>query len=217
MGRTQTFDTATAVGAARDVFWRLGYDATSLGDLERATGLGRSSLYHAFGSKRGLFDAAVESYLDEIVRPRLAALTAQADDGGRLAAGGAAPTGTAAGDPAAAREALAGYFAEMAGAVAAVEHDDERAGCLLLVSTAGLAGHDATVRAAVDAYRAELSSAFSAALGRALPGASAADLEGRARLFTSLVVGALTLARVNRDEAVETLRLGEGMSRGLAG
>lgn len=199
MGRTQTFDTATAVGAARDVFWRLGYDATSLGDLERATGLGRSSLYHAFGSKRGLFDAAVESYLDEIVRPRLAALTATA------------------GDPAAAREALAGYFAEMAGAVAAVEYDDERAGCLLLVSTAGLAGHDATVRAAVDAYRAELSSAFSAALGRALPEASAADLEGRVRLFTSLVVGALTLARVNRDEAVETLRLGEGMSRGLAG
>jgi AcrR family transcriptional regulator len=202
MGRTQTFDTATAVGAARDVFWRLGYDATSLGDLERATGLGRSSLYHAFGSKRGLFDAAVESYLDEIVRPRLAALTGE---------------GSGVSGPAAAREALAGYFAEMAAAVAAVEYDDERAGCLLLVSTAGLAGHDATVRAAVDAYRAELSSAFSAALGRALPEAPAADLEGRARLFTSLVIGALTLARVNRDEAVATLRLAEGMAGELGG
>ena len=198
MGRTQTFDTATAVGAARDVFWRLGYDATSLGDLERATGLGRSSLYHAFGSKRGLFDAAVESYLDEIVRPRLAALTA-------------------AGESSAAREALAEYFAEMAGAVAALDHDDERAGCLLLVSTAGQAGHDAAVRAAVDSYRAELFSAFSAALGRALPEALASEIEGRARLFTSLVVGALTLARVNRDEAVATLRLAEGMADALAG
>jgi AcrR family transcriptional regulator len=217
MGRTQTFDTATAVGAARDVFWRLGYDATSLGDLEQATGLGRSSLYHAFGSKRGLFDAAVESYLDGIVRPRLAPLAAGGGDGGRPAAGGAASAGATAGESARAREVLAGYFAEMAGAVAALDHGDERAGCLLLVSTAGLAGHDATVRAAVDAYRAELSSAFFAALGRALPGASAADLEDRARLFTSLVVGALTLARVNRDEAVATLRLAEGLAQGMAG
>ncbi|MDD0859753.1 TetR/AcrR family transcriptional regulator [Arthrobacter alpinus] len=42
-----------------------------LPDLERATGLSRSSIYHAFGSKRGLFDAAVASYLSEIIRPRL--------------------------------------------------------------------------------------------------------------------------------------------------
>ncbi|MFB0834228.1 TetR/AcrR family transcriptional regulator [Arthrobacter halodurans] len=196
MGRTQSFDTATVVGAARDVFWRLGYDATSLGDLERATGLGRSSLYHAFGSKRGLFDAAVENYLDEIVRPRLAGLT-----GGDASADGD--------DPAAARAALRSYFAEMSDAVATLGHDDGRAGCLLLISTAGQAGHDAMVRGAVDAYRAELVAAFSAAVRRALPGAATDAVERRARLYTALVVAALTLARVNREEAVATLRLAE--------
>ena len=57
--------------AARTVFWEHGFEAASLPALERATGLNRSSIYHGFGSKRGLFDAAVASYLDEVVRPRL--------------------------------------------------------------------------------------------------------------------------------------------------
>ena len=71
MGRTQTFDTDEAVRSARDVFWDKGFEGTSLADLEVATGLSRSSLYHAFTSKRGLFDAAVQDYLDTIIRPRL--------------------------------------------------------------------------------------------------------------------------------------------------
>ena len=48
MGRTATFDRADAVRAARGVFWNQGYEATSIPDLEQATGLKRSSLYHAF-------------------------------------------------------------------------------------------------------------------------------------------------------------------------
>jgi len=64
MGRTRTFDEDAVVRAARDVFWQHGYAEASVPDLEAATGLGRSSLYHSFGSKRELFDAAIESYLD---------------------------------------------------------------------------------------------------------------------------------------------------------
>lgn len=74
MGRTPTYDRLEVVRAARGVFWRTGYEGASLPELEEATGLARSSLYHAFGSKRGLYDAAVESYLDEMVRPRLVPL-----------------------------------------------------------------------------------------------------------------------------------------------
>lgn len=76
MGRTQAFDTTEVIRAARDVFWEQGFEGAPLPELERATGLSRSSIYHAFGSKRGLFDAAVESYLDEVIRPRLAPLKA---------------------------------------------------------------------------------------------------------------------------------------------
>src|SRR5690242_13855547 len=44
---------------------------TSIGELEQHTGLDRSSLYHAFGSKEALFDAALRSYLKEAIETRL--------------------------------------------------------------------------------------------------------------------------------------------------
>ncbi len=52
MPRVQEFDTDTVVARARDLFWDKGFEATSVPDLERVTGLNRSSLYNAFGSKR---------------------------------------------------------------------------------------------------------------------------------------------------------------------
>ena len=56
MARTQSFDRDTVVRAARTLFWTVGYESASIPELETATGLSRSSIYNAFGSKRGLFD-----------------------------------------------------------------------------------------------------------------------------------------------------------------
>lgn len=47
------------------VFWRKGYEATSLTDLLAATGLSKSSLYATFGGKRELFLAAFDAYRQE--------------------------------------------------------------------------------------------------------------------------------------------------------
>lgn len=77
MARTLAFDSITVIKSARSLFWAKGFEAASIPDLEAATGLSRSSIYNSFGSKRGLFDAAVQSYLDEIVRPRLQPLMAE--------------------------------------------------------------------------------------------------------------------------------------------
>lgn len=74
MGRTRSFAEDEAVHAALGAFWGGGYESTAVPELERVTGLSRSSIYHSFGSKRGLFDAAVTAYLDDVVRPRLAPL-----------------------------------------------------------------------------------------------------------------------------------------------
>ena len=43
MGRIQMFETVSVVRAARDVFWDKGFEATSVADLEEATGLRRNS------------------------------------------------------------------------------------------------------------------------------------------------------------------------------
>lgn len=61
MGRTRSFDEATVVASAAEQFRSNGYEGTSLDDLLRVTGLHRGSLYQAFGSKRGLFLAALTS------------------------------------------------------------------------------------------------------------------------------------------------------------
>ena len=45
------------------LFWRHGYEATSLNDLTKAMGVTPPSLYTVFGDKKGLFRAAVARYL----------------------------------------------------------------------------------------------------------------------------------------------------------
>ncbi len=45
-----------------DVFWRHGYEGASMAELTKAMGLNSPSIYVAFGSKRGLFDAVLDRY-----------------------------------------------------------------------------------------------------------------------------------------------------------
>ena len=62
MGRPREFDLNDTLERAMQVFWAKGYGATSLDDLCASTGLGRSSLYAAFGDKQGLYLSALERY-----------------------------------------------------------------------------------------------------------------------------------------------------------
>lgn len=68
MARPQEFNTTEALHQAMRVFWRKGYEATSLADLLDATGLSKSSLYGTFGGKRELFLAAFDAYREERIR-----------------------------------------------------------------------------------------------------------------------------------------------------
>jgi TetR/AcrR family transcriptional repressor of nem operon len=64
VGRPKEFDPDTAVAQAMDVFWSQGYAATTPQGLSEALGIGKGSLYNAFGGKRQLYDLALERYLD---------------------------------------------------------------------------------------------------------------------------------------------------------
>lgn len=62
MGRPKQFDTEEVLYKAVKVFWRQGYNATSVEDLVNALGINRASLYDTFGDKQSLFNKAIESY-----------------------------------------------------------------------------------------------------------------------------------------------------------
>ena len=62
-GQGRRFDTPAALTKAMEIFWRNGYEGTSISELTKAMGITASSLYAAFGGKRQLFDLVVEHYL----------------------------------------------------------------------------------------------------------------------------------------------------------
>jgi TetR/AcrR family transcriptional regulator, copper-responsive repressor len=63
-GRPRSFDSAVALDGAAQVFWAKGFADTSLDDLSAAMGMGRPSIYNAFGDKEALFIRALERYRD---------------------------------------------------------------------------------------------------------------------------------------------------------
>jgi AcrR family transcriptional regulator len=193
VGRTQSFDRETAVRGARAVFWQSGYEDASVPDLERATGLSRSSIYNAFGSKRGLFDAAVQNYLDEVVRPRLGPLQ-EAQVG-----------------PGAITDYLDGLREALRGAGSAPAAN----GCLLINAAGAPIAHDAEVARVIAAYRDELRAAVGRGIAARLPEAAAADRERLADAVTGLVVAAFALVRIAPEEASRSLLTARGLIDGF--
>ena len=52
-------------------FWTKGYEATGVAELCSEMGLGRQSLYNAFGDKEALFAEALERYQDVQLKPMI--------------------------------------------------------------------------------------------------------------------------------------------------
>jgi AcrR family transcriptional regulator len=62
-GRPREFDQERALDLALELFWRQGYEGTSIADLRNAIGITAPSLYAAFGSKEELYRRVLEHYL----------------------------------------------------------------------------------------------------------------------------------------------------------
>src|ERR1700739_3614111 len=67
MARPRTFDPDEALDAARDVFWKKGFQATSLDEITAASGLAKPSLYAAFGDKNALFLKVLDRYHERLL------------------------------------------------------------------------------------------------------------------------------------------------------
>ena len=194
MGRTETFDRPQVIRAAREVFWRFGYESTSIPELEQATGLRRSSLYNSFGSKRGLYDAAVQNYLDEVVRPRLQPLVH---------------------DPVS-PVAIVEYLVGLREAFLRADQAKAAQGCLLLNSCGAPIVHDPEIARVVASVHAERRAALARGIAARFGTADQSAVDSLTDTVAGLVIAAFTLARVDTaqaahciDVALETVRTAE--------
>ena len=62
MPRTPKFHRETALNNALKLFWRKGYHATSMKDIEEEMDMRPGSIYAAFGNKEALFKETLEEY-----------------------------------------------------------------------------------------------------------------------------------------------------------
>ncbi|RZI57879.1 MAG: TetR/AcrR family transcriptional regulator [Zymomonas sp.] len=154
------------------LFWRHGYEATSVADLTRAMGITPPSLYAAFGDKRRLFLEAVERYLGGL-------------EAVEQSIGGAASAYDAARDL-------------LVSAVLGDTGDDTPPGCLLASSLVTSSSEADTVRETLAAIRRGIEAALRARIERdiregLLPRGS--DAEALAGHVFAVVQGMSTLAK----------------------
>jgi TetR/AcrR family transcriptional repressor of nem operon len=76
MPRPRSFDEDAVLDQAVQLFRERGYEGTSLADLESYLGLGRQSIYNAFGDKQTLFLKALDRYRRAVAEGALAELNA---------------------------------------------------------------------------------------------------------------------------------------------
>jgi TetR/AcrR family transcriptional repressor of nem operon len=180
--RPRQFEREDVVQKALEIFWRQGYQATSVQDLVAATGLNRGSLYDTFGDKHGLFLEVVEYYRSHVTARRLAKLE----------------------EPGPAREKIATFFKEV---VEFSLGEGRLLGCLMTNSAIELAPHDRDTRLAVAANMGAMEAAFRRVLTRAKrDGELAADKSPTdlARFLTATANGLRVMAKVSPDRT--TLR-----------
>jgi len=180
VARPREFDEQQVIAAAKEVFWRHGYEATGLDALERATHLSRSSVYAAFGSKQSLFREAIREYDDTFVDSLL----------GHVEAPGAGPADAQQ------------FFAEIG---SMFRGDLGSRGCLIVNSIGELAGRDAVATRHGERLHARYRRAFANALGASTARGERrrAIIAQRAEILAVTAMGVWIASRVDPRAAAD--------------
>lgn len=164
-GRPRSFEDEQVLERALEVFWRNGYRMTTTRMLEKELGLSQSSIYNAFGSKRGLLLAALTTYENRITTGLVDPLE-QADDG---------------------LVGIDDFFDDLA---QWVTHGGKR-GCMIINLMAEDAGESDEITERTRAYRERVRCALEEALSRS----GVDDPEPKADLLYGMVLGLNIAAR----------------------
>jgi TetR/AcrR family transcriptional repressor of nem operon len=189
MARPREFDEQAVLDAASDVFWTKGYEATSTRDLTARTGLTPSSMYAAFGDKRGLFRRALDHYLNRL-REKMAHLEATASPG----------------------QAITGFFDDT---IERSLEDALQRGCMLVNSALEASPQDAEFRSTI---ARELNLIEEFFRSRFVAGQECGDVsrahpaEDAGRQLLAVLLGVRVLARVRPERLLLTGAVGQTLA-----
>ena len=184
MPREREFDASKALDRAVALFWRKGFNDTSMDDLVNETGVSRYGIYGTFGNKRTFFQAALARYAQQ----RTAHLQTELRK------------------PDAGLEAIYSCFASLKDMA---EGKGGQLGCLICNTATELGPHDANLAHDVRGFLNDLADAFQHALENAKDRKEINDsIDPKAYAFylTGLIQGAAVLVRAGFEtEKVELL------------
>jgi TetR/AcrR family transcriptional regulator, transcriptional repressor for nem operon len=171
---------------AMNVFWRFGYERTSLDVLMREMGIARQSLYDTFGDKRALYLQALTQYREND-HARLH----------RLFASG---------------QSVKEGFATILLGISGESREEHQRGCLLLSANMERAAKDKVIAAFLLDNQLKTEAIFTEALRRAQAGGEVPDKHdpvALARLFVATIQGMRAMAKVdsNRTALEQVARL----------
>ena len=173
MVRTRTFDPATALTKAVDLFASKGFSETSMEDIVQATGVSRYGIYGTFGNKRELFEQALDRYADSMGKQAFLRLL----------------------EPDASLDHIRAIFA---GRVADMCCDGENKGCLFIHTAMELAPRDDDLRDVLQKLMRRMSKLFSVGLESARAKGEvrqSLDVQAAGDLLTSTMFGLAVLGR----------------------
>jgi TetR/AcrR family transcriptional regulator, transcriptional repressor for nem operon len=176
MARPKEFDPELVLAKAMNLFWRMGYENTSLETLLKETGIARQSLYDTFGDKRALFLKAMAHYRRQ-TNSRMQKMlneTPSVRDG----------------------------FARLLFGLAAETRKQHERGCLLLSANLQRDPKDIVVRDFLRDNQARVQAIFLQALARAQKQKELSpedDPAALARFFVATIQGMRAMARLKSD------------------
>jgi TetR/AcrR family transcriptional regulator, transcriptional repressor for nem operon len=190
MARPREFDEVQVLEAAGAVFWAKGFEATTTRDLTDSTGLTQSSIYAAFGDKRGIFLRSLRHYLDSILLERIARLETTKSPG----------------------QAIIGFFREIVDRSLA---DPQHRGCMLVNATLEATADDPELQA----YLADETTKIEQFFLRCVSAGQMSDeistafrAEDHARHLLAVLLGLRVLARIRPDAALLNGLVGPGLA-----
>ncbi|MEO9873938.1 MAG: TetR/AcrR family transcriptional regulator [Roseobacter sp.] len=170
-GRPRQFNSEETLSKIMQLFWEKGYEATGLSDIISATGLGKASLYSAFGNKQSMYLKALAHYENLIVAAAVSVL--RSTD----------------------LPPLDRIDTFLSSTIVAVRDHNDRRGCFLCNASADRASLDEETGNLVRLGYEKMRLAIAHSLSEAFPNIAPSTINGRAQLVLTVYSGLRVMAR----------------------